>query len=97
MVMDHFLSTRAPDAKEFVEQMKALLLSSPGALAVADLDTPSPAAGEVLVRIAACGICGSDVSDLPVVSRVAPLVEGPELFARLYRQEPGLVKVVLQP
>ena len=31
------------------------------------------------------------------VSRVAPLVEGPELFARLHRQEPGLVKVVLQP
>ena len=31
------------------------------------------------------------------VSRVAPLVEGPELFARLHLQEPGLVKVVLQP
>lgn len=43
--------------------MKALLLSTPGTLALADVDTPPPALGEVLVRIAACGICGSDVHD----------------------------------
>jgi L-iditol 2-dehydrogenase len=60
--------------------MKALLLSSPGTLAVADLDTPSPAAGEVLVRIAACGICGSDVHGYTGGSgrRIPPLVMGHE-------------------
>jgi L-iditol 2-dehydrogenase len=60
--------------------MKALLLSSPGALAVADVDTPTAAAGEVLVRIAACGICGSDVHGYTGGSgrRIPPLVMGHE-------------------
>jgi NADPH:quinone reductase-like Zn-dependent oxidoreductase len=31
--------------------MKALLLSSPGTLAIADVEKPAPAVGEVLVRI----------------------------------------------
>jgi L-iditol 2-dehydrogenase len=60
--------------------MKALLLSAPGALAVADVDTPTPVAGEVLVRIAACGICGSDVHGYTGGSgrRIPPLVMGHE-------------------
>ena len=31
------------------------------------------------------------------VSLIAPLADGPQLFQRLQRKEPGLVKVVLQP
>jgi L-iditol 2-dehydrogenase len=60
--------------------MKALLLSAPGTLDVADVDTPMPAAGEVLVRIAACGICGSDVHGYTGGSgrRIPPLVMGHE-------------------
>jgi L-iditol 2-dehydrogenase len=60
--------------------MKALLLSAPGALAVAEVDVPSPAAGEVLVRIAACGICGSDVHGFTGSTgrRIPPLVMGHE-------------------
>ena len=41
--------------------MKALLLSSYKNLELADLPAPSPAPDEVLIRVAACGICGSDV------------------------------------
>ena len=33
----------------------------------------------------------------PLISRVAPLAEGPEWFARLYRREKGLMKVILKP
>ncbi|MEX0938669.1 MAG: galactitol-1-phosphate 5-dehydrogenase [Pirellulales bacterium] len=33
----------------------------------------------------------------PLISRVAPLDEGPQWFARLYGGEPGLMKVILQP
>jgi L-iditol 2-dehydrogenase len=33
----------------------------------------------------------------PLISARAPLEEGPEWFARLYAQEPGLMKVLLQP
>ena len=60
--------------------MKALLLSAPGTLAITDVDTPTPAAGEVLVRIAACGICGSDVHGYTGGSgrRIPPLVMGHE-------------------
>jgi len=41
--------------------MKALLLSKYRELEIADLPTPSAGAGEVLIRVGACGICGSDV------------------------------------
>lgn len=33
----------------------------------------------------------------PLISATAPLEEGPAWFERLYRHEPGLMKVVLQP
>jgi L-iditol 2-dehydrogenase len=33
----------------------------------------------------------------PLISAVAPLTEGPAWFDRLYRHEPNLMKVVLQP
>ena len=33
----------------------------------------------------------------PMISATAPLEEGPEWFERLYRQEPNLMKVVLEP
>lgn len=60
--------------------MKALLLTSYRSLEIADLPTPSPSAGEVLVRVAACGICGSDVHGYDGSSgrRIPPLVMGHE-------------------
>jgi L-iditol 2-dehydrogenase len=33
----------------------------------------------------------------PLISAVAPLADGPVWFDRLYRHEPGLMKVILQP
>jgi L-iditol 2-dehydrogenase len=33
----------------------------------------------------------------PLISAVAPLAEGPAWFERLYRREPGLMKVILRP
>ena len=60
--------------------MKALLLSEYKYLAVAELPTPTPAAGEVLIRVAACGICGSDVHGYDGSSgrRIPPIVMGHE-------------------
>jgi L-iditol 2-dehydrogenase len=60
--------------------MKALLLSSYRHLELADLPTPEVAADEVLVRVAACGICGSDVHGYDGSSgrRIPPLVMGHE-------------------
>lgn len=60
--------------------MKALLLSRYKQLEIADLPEPTPGAGEVLVRVAACGICGSDVHGYDGSSgrRIPPIVMGHE-------------------
>ncbi|HYK38509.1 MAG TPA: galactitol-1-phosphate 5-dehydrogenase [Candidatus Eremiobacteraceae bacterium] len=60
--------------------MKALLLSSYKNLELADLPAPSPAPDEVLIQVAACGICGSDVHGYDGSSgrRVPPIVMGHE-------------------
>lgn len=60
--------------------MKALLLSEYKHLEVADLAQPAPGPGEVLVRVAACGICGSDVHGYDGSSgrRIPPIVMGHE-------------------
>jgi L-iditol 2-dehydrogenase len=60
--------------------MKALLLSSYRHLELADLPTPTPDSDEVLIRVAACGICGSDVHGYDGSSgrRIPPLVMGHE-------------------
>lgn len=42
--------------------MRALSLSGPREARLVDTDAPIPAEGEVLVRIRACGVCGSDLN-----------------------------------
>ena len=60
--------------------MKSLLLEEYGKLAVADVPQPEPGEHEVLVRVAACGICGSDVHGYDGSSgrRIPPIVMGHE-------------------
>ncbi len=60
--------------------MKALLLSRYRHLEFTDLATPAPQSGEVLIRVAACGICGSDVHGYDGSSgrRIPPIVMGHE-------------------
>jgi len=60
--------------------MKALLLTAPGELALADVDLPEPGPDEIRIRVAACGICGSDVHGFTGATgrRIPPLVMGHE-------------------
>src|SRR5271170_4039980 len=60
--------------------MNALLLSEYKQLAVTTLPVPVPAATDVLIQVAACGICGSDVHGFDGTSgrRIPPLVMGHE-------------------
>lgn len=78
--------------------MKALLLSEYKRLAVVDLPRPEVGASDVLVRVAACGICGSDVHgyDGSTGRRIPPLVMGHEaagiveaIGAEVTRFKPG--------
>jgi len=60
--------------------MKSLLLSAYNHLEIADFPAPAVAPGEVLIRVAACGICGSDVHGYDGSSgrRIPPIVMGHE-------------------
>ncbi len=60
--------------------MKSLLLKEYLQLEVADFPQPQPKTYEVLIRVAACGICGSDVHGYDGTSgrRIPPIVMGHE-------------------
>lgn len=60
--------------------MQALQLTDYRKLQLVDLPVPTPAAQEVLIQVAACGICGSDVHgyDGSTGRRIPPLVMGHE-------------------
>src|SRR5467141_1923399 len=66
-------------------RMKVLLLSQYKHLEIAELPEPTPGPGEVLVRVAACGICGSDVHGYDGSSgrRIPPIVMGHEAAGRI--------------
>src|SRR5258706_13699495 len=65
--------------------MKALLLSKYRSLEIAEVPTPAAGAGEVLIRVGACGICGSDVHGYDGSSgrRIPPIVMGHEAAGRI--------------
>jgi len=60
--------------------MKALLLSQYRKLEITDLAVPVPASDEILIQVAACGICGSDIHGYDGSSgrRIPPIVMGHE-------------------
>lgn len=60
--------------------MKALVLERYGEFVYKEVPTPSPGPGEVLVRVRACAVCGSDVhgSDGSTGRRRPPIIMGHE-------------------
>ena len=60
--------------------MKGMLLSAYKQLDLVDMPSPQPAEDELLIRIKACGICGSDVHgyDGSTGRRLPPIVMGHE-------------------
>lgn len=60
--------------------MKSLLLTAYNHLEITDMPLPMAGPGEVLVRVEACGICGSDVHGLDGSTgrRIPPIVMGHE-------------------
>lgn len=64
--------------------MKAVRMYKPGDLRVEDVAVPVPKEGEVLLKVMACGVCGSDI---PRVNKygahIAPLTIGHEFSAEI--------------
>jgi propanol-preferring alcohol dehydrogenase len=66
--------------------MKAMALDRPGEkLRLAELPTPRPGPGQVLVRVAACGVCRTDlhVVDGELAEAKLPVVPGHEIVGRV--------------
>jgi L-iditol 2-dehydrogenase len=65
--------------------MKALLLTAPSQLAFTEVDDPVCGDDEVVVRIRACGICGSDIHgwDGSTGRRRPPLIMGHEAVGEI--------------
>jgi L-iditol 2-dehydrogenase len=70
--------------------MKALLLTAPSKLELTDFPDPKPADDEVLLRIRACGICGSDIHGWDGSSgrRFPPLIMGHEAAGEIVATGP---------
>lgn len=67
-------------APRYTQRMKALLLKRYMELEMAEVPRPEIAGDEILVRVRACGICGSDVHGLDGSTgrRLPPLIMGHE-------------------
>ncbi|MEM1486098.1 alcohol dehydrogenase catalytic domain-containing protein [Oscillospiraceae bacterium PP1C4] len=65
--------------------MKALMYEGPKQLKVVDIPMVTPKKGEVLVKIKACGICGSDVHGYLGITgrRIAPMIMGHEFSGEI--------------
>jgi len=72
--------------------MRALLLSEYKKLSVVDMPTPEIGDDDVLVRVRACGICGSDIHgyDGSTGRRIPPLVMGHEAAGVIERVGGGV-------
>ena len=77
--------------------MKACVLPSPAPvetnpLRIADIPEPKPAAGEVLVKVHACGVCRTDLhvveGELP--PRKSPVVPGHQVVGRVEENGPAV-------
>ena len=85
--------------------MKALRFLKPETLEVREVPTPVPQAGEVLLRVRGCGICGSDVHGWlgKTGRRLWPMTMGHEFSAEVVQNGPGADKfqpgdgVIVQP
>lgn len=72
--------------------MLALLLDAPRTpLRAAELPTPAPGPGQVLLRVVACGVCRTDlhVLDGELPSPKLPLILGHEIVGRVAARGPG--------
>lgn len=64
---------------------RAMQVSRPGVLELVERDAPHPGAGEALIRVEACGICGADagvIEGLEAATRY-PRVPGHEVVGRI--------------
>jgi 2-desacetyl-2-hydroxyethyl bacteriochlorophyllide A dehydrogenase len=72
--------------------MKAALITAPGKVGIEDWPRPMLAVGQVLVQVAACGLCGTDLHTLDGTNPLAryPCVPGHEFSGHVIETAPGV-------
>ncbi|HEY1127068.1 MAG TPA: alcohol dehydrogenase catalytic domain-containing protein, partial [Actinomycetota bacterium] len=74
--------------------MRALVVERPGLAQISELTTPKPGPGEVLIRVGAAGICGSDLELMQGTRPAAyvryPVVPGHEWAGTVAQVGPGV-------
>ncbi|OGV62971.1 MAG: hypothetical protein A2283_00120 [Lentisphaerae bacterium RIFOXYA12_FULL_48_11] len=70
--------------------MKAAVIKKPGVVVVEDVPTPEPAAGEVLLKVEACAICGTDQRVLSGEKHVDVPIVGHEITGRVAKLGAGV-------
>ncbi|MER5598781.1 zinc-dependent alcohol dehydrogenase family protein [Streptomyces sp. NPDC002265] len=64
--------------------MKAAVISSPGQVGVETVDDPTPGPGQVVIKVAACGLCGTDLHILQgEFAPTLPIVPGHEFAGEI--------------
>ena len=73
--------------------MKAAVIQSPGKIEVMDIPTPQPSEGEVLLKVEACAICGTDQRVLSGTKAVDVPIVGHEITGRVAAVGAGVTGV----
>lgn len=78
--------------------MKAMLLDAPGTpLRLAEIAIPEPGPGQVRVKVAACGVCRTDlhVADGDLTDPKLPIVPGHEIVGRVDKTGTGVTRFAI--
>jgi L-iditol 2-dehydrogenase len=73
-------------------EMRAAVYRAPGSVIVEEVPVPQIGAGEVLVRVAACGICGTDIKKIQYGFVRAPQILGHEVAGTVVAVGSGVTK-----
>ena len=74
--------------------MRAAIIKSAGNVSVETVDDPTPGPGEVIVEVAACGLCGTDLHILEgEFAPSLPVIPGHEFAGRIVALGPDALDV----
>ena len=85
--------------------MRAAIIDAPAKIRVASIPDPTPRPDELVIRVGACGICGTDLEEYragplfvpvdepnPLTGRRAPLTLGHEFSGEVVAIGPGVTR-----
>ncbi len=73
--------------------MKAAVIKKPGVVEIEEVPVPEPAEGEVLLKVEACALCGTDQRVLSGEKTVDVQIVGHEITGRVAKAGPGVKNI----